>query len=83
MLTELETIDDDTDKFGVQFVKINDKKLAKKYGISEFPALTYFRNKEPIKYEGTSIDPACPLANIYVIIFSNQFDWSLYASLGD
>ncbi|XP_043240612.1 uncharacterized protein LOC122391084 isoform X21 [Amphibalanus amphitrite] len=52
VLTELETIDDDTDKFGVQFVKINDKKLAKKYGISEFPALTYFRNKEPIKYEG-------------------------------
>ncbi|XP_037080858.1 uncharacterized protein LOC119101604 isoform X11 [Pollicipes pollicipes] len=52
VLTELETIDDDTDKFGVQLVKINDKKLAKKYGITEFPALTYFRNKEPIKYQG-------------------------------
>ena len=56
MLTELETIDDDTDKFGVQFVKINDKKLAKKYGITEFPALTYFRNKEPMKYEGKLTD---------------------------
>lgn len=56
VLHELENIDDDTDRFGVQFVKINDKKFAKKYGITEFPALTYFRNKEAIKYEGDLMD---------------------------
>lgn len=52
MLQELEQIDDDTDSFGVDFVKINDKRLAKQYGITKFPALTYFREKQPIIYEG-------------------------------
>ena len=37
---------------GVHFVKINDKKLSKQYNIKNYPALTYFRNKEPIFYEG-------------------------------
>jgi hypothetical protein len=53
VLEELEKIDDDTDSFGVDFVKINDKRLAKQYGIKTFPALTYFREKEPIIYEGS------------------------------
>jgi hypothetical protein len=52
VLAELEKIDDDTDTFGVDFVKINDKRLAKHYGIKTFPALTYFREREPIIYEG-------------------------------
>lgn len=55
VLEELENIDDDTDTFGVDFVKINDKRLAKHYGIKNFPALTYFRKKEPIIYEGMCI----------------------------
>ncbi|XP_035790586.1 uncharacterized protein LOC118465954 isoform X10 [Anopheles albimanus] len=58
VLAELEHIDDDTDSFGVDFVKINDKRLAKQYGISKFPALTYFREKEPIIYEGDLMDEA-------------------------
>uniref|UniRef100_T1H7X1 Thioredoxin domain-containing protein n=1 Tax=Rhodnius prolixus TaxID=13249 RepID=T1H7X1_RHOPR len=56
VLEELEKIDDDTDSFGVDFVKINDKRLAKQYGIKTFPALTYFREKEPIIYEGDLMD---------------------------
>ncbi|XP_033225362.1 uncharacterized protein LOC117178180 isoform X2 [Belonocnema kinseyi] len=56
VLGELEKIDDDTDTFGVDFVKINDKRLAKQYGIKTFPALTYFREKEPIIYEGDLMD---------------------------
>lgn len=52
VLEELEKIDDDTDTFGVDFVKINDKRLAKQYGITKFPALTYFREEKPIIYEG-------------------------------
>ncbi|XP_047528762.1 uncharacterized protein LOC125065277 isoform X3 [Vanessa atalanta] len=56
VLEELEKIDDDTDTFGVDFVKINDKRLAKQYGITKFPALTYFREMEPIIYEGDLMD---------------------------
>ncbi|XP_046406800.1 uncharacterized protein LOC124171637 isoform X5 [Ischnura elegans] len=56
VLAELEKIDDDTDVFGVDFVKINDKRLAKQYGIKNFPALTYFREKEPIIYDGDLMD---------------------------
>lgn len=56
VLAELEKIDDDTDSFGVDFVKINDKRVAKQYGINKFPALTYFREKEPIIYEGDLMD---------------------------
>ncbi|XP_066601595.1 uncharacterized protein hlk isoform X2 [Prorops nasuta] len=56
VLAELEKIDDDTDTFGVDFVKINDKRLAKQYGIKNFPALTYFREKEPIIYDGDLMD---------------------------
>ncbi|XP_066902828.1 uncharacterized protein hlk isoform X1 [Halyomorpha halys] len=56
VLQELEKIDDDTDTFGVDFVKINDKRLAKQYGIKTFPALTYFREKQPIIYEGDLMD---------------------------
>ena len=51
-LAKLENIDDDTDHFGVRFVKINDKKLSKAYNIKSFPALTYFRFHDPILYEG-------------------------------
>uniref|UniRef100_T1J1H2 Thioredoxin domain-containing protein n=1 Tax=Strigamia maritima TaxID=126957 RepID=T1J1H2_STRMM len=52
IMHELEKIDDDTDKFGVAFVKCQDRKLAKSYGVNRFPALVYFRNKEPAIYDG-------------------------------
>ncbi|XP_055342299.1 uncharacterized protein LOC129590885 [Paramacrobiotus metropolitanus] len=52
VLKELENIDDDTDKFEIPFVKVNDKKLAKQYGVASFPALVYFRNKQPVIYNG-------------------------------
>jgi len=55
-LAKLENIDDDTDHFGVHFVKINDKKLSKQYNIKTFPALTYFRFHDPISYEGDLMD---------------------------
>ncbi|CAL4119597.1 unnamed protein product, partial [Meganyctiphanes norvegica] len=58
VLEELEHIDDDTDRFGVQFVKVADKKLAKSYGVKVFPSLSFFRNKEPMHYEGDLMDEA-------------------------
>ncbi|XP_018017937.1 uncharacterized protein LOC108674456 isoform X2 [Hyalella azteca] len=56
VLAELEDIDDDTARFGVHLVKIADKKLARSHGVKNFPALTYFRNSEPIHYEGDLMD---------------------------
>ena len=44
-LEELESIDDDAEKFSVDFVKINDKRLAKSHGVKKFPALTFFQVK--------------------------------------
>lgn len=52
ILEELETIDDDTDKHGIQFVKSNDAKLASEIGIFSFPALVYYETGVPIMYDG-------------------------------
>lgn len=52
ILEELETIDDDTDQHGIQFVKSNDVKLAHEIGIFSFPALVYYETGVPIMYDG-------------------------------
>ncbi len=51
-MAELENIDDDCDLYGIQMVKLLDPQLAKRYGIKTFPALVYFRNGNPLTYEG-------------------------------
>lgn len=51
---ELENIDDECDLFGIQMVKIQDPQLAKRYGIKTFPALVYFRNGNPLLYDGNN-----------------------------
>lgn len=51
-LTELENIDDDTDEFGIHVVRICDFTVSKRYGIKTFPALVYFRNGNPLIYDG-------------------------------
>ena len=57
VLKRLETIDDDAEKFSVDFVKVIDKRLAKQYQISEFPTLTMFRDGELTKFEGDLTEP--------------------------
>lgn len=52
VLLELENIDDECDLFGIQMVKIQDPQLAKRYGIKTFPAMVYFRNGNPLLYDG-------------------------------
>ena len=49
---ELETIDDDAEKSNIKFVKINDKRFGKSFGIKKFPALSFFRDKNIVLYEG-------------------------------
>ena len=41
--SDMEIIDDDAEKANIQFVKINDKRLGKSFGIKKFPALTMIR----------------------------------------
>ena len=55
ILEELEKIDDDANKYGVEFVKNSERAASKKYGINIFPTLIYFRHGEPTKYEGKPI----------------------------
>jgi len=52
VIVELENIDDDCDMYGIQMVKLKDPQLAKRYGIKTFPALVYFRNGNPLTYDG-------------------------------
>lgn len=53
ILTELEEIDDETDKYGIHFVKTEDTKYAEELaGITEFPALVYFEDGAPSIYDG-------------------------------
>ena len=52
VLIDLELIDDDAKKNNIEFVKINDKRYGKSFGIKKFPALTFFRGWEVMIYEG-------------------------------
>lgn len=53
VLKELENIDDDTDKYDIPLVKIDDDRIAKEYGLmDELPILVYFENQLPTLYEG-------------------------------
>lgn len=52
-LKELEEIDDDLESAGyIEVVKTDDRKVARELGIHTFPALVYFRRKNPILYDG-------------------------------
>lgn len=52
VLEELEKIDDDCDKHGIQFVKIDDDNAASDYGIDSIPAIVYFEKQVPNVYDG-------------------------------
>jgi hypothetical protein len=52
-LKELENIDDECDKNGVVFVKIDNAEEAKEYGIDNVPTLVYFENSIPSLYQGS------------------------------
>lgn len=54
VLAEVEHIDDEADKAGIDFVKIDDKQMAKEYGVFALPAIVFFKptSKEPVIYAG-------------------------------
>lgn len=58
VLSEIEHIDDDADSAGIKFVKIDDKQLAKDYGVFALPGILFFKmgSKEPVIYAGEYFD---------------------------
>lgn len=54
MLSEIEHIDDEADGAGINFVKIDDKQMAKEYGVFALPAVLFFKmgTKDPVIYAG-------------------------------
>lgn len=52
ILDELETIDDDCDKYGIQFVKIDDESAAEEFGLDSLPTIVYFEKGLPNVYDG-------------------------------
>ena len=63
----METINDDVNNVGIEFVKTRERRLAKKeYGVTSFPALGLFRNGHYLGFEGD-------LTNPIQVIFHNFF----------
>lgn len=58
IISELESIDDDADAAGVNFVKIADRSMAKEFGVFALPAIVFFKagQREPIIYAGDLYD---------------------------
>jgi hypothetical protein len=52
VLNELEKIDDDCDRHGIQFVKIEDPQAASSFGLKSVPAVVYFEKQIPNIYDG-------------------------------
>lgn len=54
VLEKLENVDSETDNLDITFVKMNDPKYAKKWGVTKLPALVYFRKRFPSIYRGNT-----------------------------
>ena len=67
----LEKIDDETDALDITFVKVNDPRYAKKYGVNKLPALVYFRRKFPSIYRGI-------IRNMYELTILNHISIRLF-----
>jgi len=57
VLAEIEHIDDEADGAGIDFVKIDDKQMAKELGVFALPAVLFFKMgaKEPVIYAGGTL----------------------------
>lgn len=54
VLAEIEHIDDEADGAGINFVKIDDKQMAKELGVYALPGIVFFKlsSKDPVIYAG-------------------------------
>lgn len=51
-MEKLENIDSETDNFDITFVKMADARYARKWGVTHFPAIVYFRKRFPSIFRG-------------------------------
>ena len=51
-IAKLEEVDDITDKYNIEFVKVNNKKYARGLGIRHFPAISFFKAGAMMIYPG-------------------------------
>merc|ERR1719210_143444 len=51
-IAKLESVDDITDKYNIEFVKVNNKKYARSLGIRHFPAVSFFKAGAMMIYPG-------------------------------
>lgn len=52
VLDKLENIDSETDNLDISFVKMEDPRYARKWGVTKLPAIVYFRKRFPSIYRG-------------------------------
>lgn len=54
----MEHIDDECDAAGINFIKIDDKSMAKEFGVFALPGILFFKSgsKEPVIYAGDLYD---------------------------
>lgn len=54
-MAEIEHIDDEAGGAGINFVKIDDRQMAKEYGVFALPAVLFFKLgvKDPVIYAGS------------------------------
>lgn len=71
VLAEIEHIDDDADGAGINFVKIDDRQMAKEYGVFALPAVLFFKlgSKDPVIYAGTEINFICITYRNNLLVF--------------
>ena len=75
----METINDDVNNVGIEFVKTRERRLAKKeYGVTSFPALGLFRNGHYLGFEGDLTNPI----QVRFPIFLNWFNYCQVDYLG-
>lgn len=67
ILDELERVDQEATNLDIIFVRIDDTKYAKKWGVTKIPALVYFRRKFPSIYRGDMENEAHVLDWLQVI----------------
>lgn len=58
VLAEIEHIDDEADESGINFVKIDDRQMAKEVGVFALPAIVFYKthSKDPVIYAGDLYD---------------------------
>lgn len=66
MLDELENIDSETDNLDITFVKMEDPRYARKWGVTKLPAIVYFRKRFPSIYRGKIVRNIKSLNNVFL-----------------